>query len=480
MESQGYPWVLASVVALPGVALAAVGGWIGLDKPLGIVLALTGCIYLVVDVFVLQPRREAAEQANLRADRAVREFLERTVGLHTVDAVVREFGRAITLTLGDTRSVLLAPSEEGEFRVLLGSGSPPGEYREDPTPAFLWLSDCAEPLSRAHLRDMQQFEGARVALGLSDAFQCDVLLPLLHRGLLLGLGLVETTDRLGQATWGFLGAMRAHTTVALANTFLDAETRGRSQLARTFDLANAMQGSLMPEDRPVHGDGFELRGLFRPVAECGGDLWAWHVLEDGRICLLVADATGHGVAPALLAAVAQGTIDAHCQLARRDMEPGQLLAQLNGAIYRAGCQRYMMTAFAAIVDLSAGTLSFANAGQNFPYFIDATRGTVEPLIARGNSLGAVANTSFETHVVPMKRGDKLILYTDGVTEAAGPSAESWGERRFRAVLGAHRGESAVQLLDVVHAELERYLEGCQVSDDMTMVAFEYGNRNRSR
>jgi serine phosphatase RsbU (regulator of sigma subunit) len=327
------------------------------------------------------------------------------------------------------------------------------------------------------LVELQQFDGARDALALIDALGCDVLLPLLHRGLLLGLGLLKEPPETRDLS-GFYSGMRAYMTVAVANTFLDAEARGRSELAKSFDLATTMQESLMPDERPVRRDGFELKGLFKPVAECGGDLWAWRELSDGKVLLLIADATGHGAAPALLAAVAKGAIDAHWQMGLKTLEPETLLASLNAAIHRTGRKRYMMTAFAAVVDTVKGELRYANAGQNFPYFINGSgpkKGQVEPLIARGNSLGAASEAKFERHTRPMGDGDKLFLFTDGVTDAGTPSIDPWGEKRFRASLTANADKRAIHLPDLIMAEVDQHIAGRELMDDVTMLVFEYGH-----
>jgi len=86
--------------------------------------------------------------------------------------------------------------------------------------------------------------------------------------------------------------------------------------------------------------------------------------------------------------------------------------------------------------------------MNFPYFINGSgpkKGQVEPLIARGNSLGAASEAKFERHTRPMGNGDKLILFTDGVTDAGTPSIDPWGEKRFRASLTANADKRAIHL-----------------------------------
>jgi serine phosphatase RsbU (regulator of sigma subunit) len=234
---------------------------------------------------------------------------------------------------------------------------------------------------------------------------------------------------------------------------------------------------MMPVEKPVRRAGFELRGLFRPVAECGGDLWMWRDLGDGKVLLLTADATGHGAAPALLAAVAKGTVDALCQQWGSDVDPSQLLAQLGRVVYRAGKRRYLMTAFAAIVDTNAGVMVFANAGQNFPYLLRAPKEqggvfAMETLVARGDTLGTAPRVKFDVHRRELRPGDRLILYTDGVVDAGTPHKEPYGDKRLRSALMQFSTERTTKMPELILGELEKHTAGAPMGDDVTMLVFE--------
>ena len=118
----------------------------------------------------------------------------------------------------------------------------------------------------------------------------------------------------------------------------------------------------------------------------------------------------------------------------------------------------------------SGEVLFANAGQNFPYLI-SDRG-IEALVARGNSLGATAEAHFESHTRSMKPGDRLLLYTDGITDAGSPFMEPWGEKRFRAAITAMSGERATRIPDLLMNEVEQYIGAVEIADDITLLSFE--------
>jgi serine phosphatase RsbU (regulator of sigma subunit) len=385
---------------------------------------------------------------------------------------------------GPPRAVLIAPGADGQIRIVPLVGQAP--ILPDLAGALDWLGLIGEPLDHQGVSSMISLpveegggEGARHALALMDAAGCDVVLPLRHRGLLLGvvLGARPLERRADPELIRLLRALRAYATAAVARTFLRAEVKQRGQLTRTVDLATAMQEAMMPVEKPVRRAGFELRGLFRPVAECGGDLWMWRDLGGGKVLLLTADATGHGAAPALLAAVAKGTVDALCQQWGSDVDPAQLLAQLGRVVYRAGKRRYLMTAFAAIVDTTTRAMVFANAGQNFPYVLRAPREqggafTLETLVARGDTLGTAPRVKFDVHRKELQPGDRLVLYTDGVVDAGTPHKEPFGDKRLRSALVSLSTERSTKMPELILAELEKHTAGAPMGDDVTMLVFE--------
>jgi serine phosphatase RsbU (regulator of sigma subunit) len=276
----------------------------------------------------------------------------------------------------------------------------------------------------------------------------------------------------------FCQLLRASATTVMLTAHLRANSSGLDMLTRSMGLATAVQQSLMPDTEQVQRPGFELRGVFAPATECGGDFWTWRELTPHRCLVVVADATGHGAAPALLSAVAKGAVDACWQLMGPELGPGELLGALNKAVYRACKTRYLMSGFAAVLDAERGELRYANAAQSFPFVIGAPAAGHPPslkvLVEPGAALGVQPLASYPAHVHPMAPGDKLFLYTDGLVDAVGPGGTRFGERRLRGALQELAAERATVLPDLVMARLERYTAGEEALDDVTVVAVELG------
>ena len=448
---------------------------LGVASTAGLGLLGGAAVYLGVDALFIQPIIDRKQSGGGGLAGAARAFLQRALLAHTVADIALELDGVARSALGVERTLLLVPGLEGGVRVLGGDGSE-GARLGEAEQAFMWLGERGEPVDAEILFQLNEFEGARAARELLERLDAHVLLPLRHRGLLLGVAALSTPERADAAELGnFYRILAAHATVAIANTYLDVEAKGKKSLSKALDLATAIQEALMPDDRPVRRHGLAVRGLFRPVAECGGDLWTWQDIGAGRLLLLIGDATGHGAAPAMLTAVAKGSVDALRQVLGETLDPAELLAHMNRAVYRAGRTRYLMTAFAAVLDTTRGEIRFANAGQNFPYLItrgDGGRIKLEALVARGNTLGAAPDAPYQTAVRRLDPGDKVVLYTDGVIDAGSPGAEPFGEKRFRAALVSLADAPAARLAEGLLAEVDAYLAQRPFADDMTLVVAE--------
>jgi serine phosphatase RsbU (regulator of sigma subunit) len=469
-------WTVSLVAALPAAALAALGGVVGVHGLVGQILLGLSVVYLAGDVFLLQPRidRGLAGMGPTLSSSA-RFFLQRALAVRSAADVVVELEAVTRHALGVERTLVILPADNGGVEIL-GAMDDEAQRLGDAELAFRWLGDVGEPMDRAELSRLDQPE-AHATLELLTRLSGDAVLPLRHRGLLLGVAVLSEPARKGQAESQkrFYRALASHATVAIANTYLDREARGKKVLTRTFELATAVQEALMPEERTVKRAGTTIRGVYRPVAECGGDFWTYQDLGRGRLLLVIADATGHGAGPAMLTAVLKGAIDAARHVVGDAIDPGELLSLLNRAVFRAGHTRYLMTAFAAVIDSQECQLSFANAGQNFPYVLARTpegKVRLESLVARGNALGAVPEAVFPGHTRKLSPGDRLVLYTDGIVEAGSPRHEPYGEKRFRAALSALSDVPMSKIPDTIVNEVESYLAGRPYVDDMTLVAAE--------
>jgi serine phosphatase RsbU (regulator of sigma subunit) len=230
-------------------------------------------------------------------------------------------------------------------------------------------------------------------------------------------------------------------------------------------VARRIQQALLPKDLP-RPDSWELTAYYQPAREVGGDFYDFLEFEDGRLGLVVGDATGHGVPAALVMANTQSVLRAVAQ--RGGSAPSRALAEANEVLYTYIPPSMFVTCFYAILDPESGSLKYANAGHNLP----CTRrhdGLVDEFRARGMPLGLMPGMGYEEREAVLEPGESVLFFSDGLIEAHDPKGEMFGTLRLRDLLAEHP-RSGKDLTAYLVEELERFTgEGWEQEDDITLV-----------
>jgi len=261
-----------------------------------------------------------------------------------------------------------------------------------------------------------------------------------------------------------------------------SKNRELSEWRRSFEYelraAREIQMRLVPE-RPVCIAGMCFDFLYRPSGEVGGDLYDVLPLGDGRVGLLVCDASGHGVGAALVAVMLRmvfrsGGVNAQ--------EPARVLGTLNEELLRVVPPGQFATAFYGVYDSNNGRLTCASGGHPSPLLMRAKGGEPEWLTDGGLVLGSLEEAEWEEVAVDMQQGDKLFIYTDGVLDAGGATGERFGPERLAATARAAADARGPDLLRAVIAAIDRFMGASRATDDMTIVLAEpvSGQREEKR
>jgi serine phosphatase RsbU (regulator of sigma subunit) len=260
-----------------------------------------------------------------------------------------------------------------------------------------------------------------------------------------------------------------------------AEQTRKASLEREMSLARHVQQSMLPPDKLDQHGALKVIGYCMPATSCGGDWWTYRKLADGRMLVVVGDATGHGIHSAMIAATARGAVEALAAIDERLLTPDQVLRAIDSAIRQLGDTSVLMTAFAATLDSATGTLHYANAGQNFPYLIklgpDRVLAQASIIAASGNPLG---DHNIPTEIRRGSRelgpGDLFVCFTDGLVERANRAGQLFGDRRLRGALIGEAlpdGSALLALRDHVVHRVEAYAEGSIAEDDITLVMCQF-------
>ena len=245
----------------------------------------------------------------------------------------------------------------------------------------------------------------------------------------------------------------------------------RQRLEQELRVAREIQQALLPKDLPRF-PGYELSAYYQPAREVGGDFYDFLDLEDGRLGVVVGDATGHGIPAALVMANTQSVLRAVAQRGGGGSAPGQALAEANEVLFTYIPPNMFVTCFYGILDPESGHLVYANAGHNLPCWRHYDE--VGELRARGMPLGLMPGMEYEEKETILVPGDGVLFYSDGLIEAHDPQGEMFGTPKLREVVegqGEEEGEGS--LVARLLKELSGFVgDGWEQEDDITLVTLQ--------
>jgi serine phosphatase RsbU (regulator of sigma subunit) len=247
---------------------------------------------------------------------------------------------------------------------------------------------------------------------------------------------------------------------------LEQEIRERERVEQELRVARSIQQASLPKEVP-EPEGWEISPFYRPAREVGGDFYDFLELKDGRLGLVVGDATGKGVPAALVMASTRSMLRAVAQASA--YSPGDVLSRVNDSLAIDIPPNMFVTCFYAILDPKRGHLRYANAGHDLPYLWHG--GGAEDLKARGMPLGLMPGMSYEEKEVTMELGDSVLFYSDELVEAHEPKGEMFGFPRLRGLVAEH-GEGG-SLGNSLLEELYSFVgDGWEQEDDITLLTLK--------
>lgn len=277
---------------------------------------------------------------------------------------------------------------------------------------------------------------------------------------------IQSTDEIGMLGENF-------NFMADQLTILLQQTAEKATMEKELEVAKTIQETLVPTHDPVDKGAFKFAGYFQPASQCGGDWWTWHEMLGDRILVVIGDVTGHGVPSAMITAAAKAACDVARAVHGDNIDPALLLEIMNSAIYQSAKRKFVMTCFASMIDTKRRTITYANAGHNFPYLYRTGEGGVGgefgSLMIRGNRLGDLKESKYEVKTTDLQVGDLLVWYTDGIVECESSSGEEYGEKRFRASVRRAAALDAGEIRDAVVTDAANFFGDTVRKDDITLV-----------
>ena len=301
-------------------------------------------------------------------------------------------------------------------------------------------------------------------MACEEGTQSEVAIPLHVDGQLVGVFTASHPEMDGfpPEQLRLFQGLCSHVAVAVHNARRFGKERSeREKLTREGQEARAIQQALLPKSSPLI-PGFAVSGMSVPAGAVGGDWYDFIDLGDGRWGLVLADVAGKGTAAALLMSATRAMLRS---LAQNACSPGEVLEKLNGLLVNDFPSGRFVTMVYGVLDPAARTFTFANAGHLPPLVVDGS-GPRYVATEMGLPLG-LQSGSFSEVTVGLGEGARLVLYSDGITEAENPNDEQYGTQRLVAHIS--RNEAT---MDGLLEDVRRFANGAGLRDDATVILVE--------
>jgi sigma-B regulation protein RsbU (phosphoserine phosphatase) len=263
-----------------------------------------------------------------------------------------------------------------------------------------------------------------------------------------------------------LQALAEQTATAIHTERLVRELRQSERMRSEMEVARRLQMSLLPAHAP-RIPGLELAGTCQPSGHVGGDYFDFFALPDGRLGVVVADVSGHGVGSAIVMAGLRSTLYAEV---RDGAHPARVLERANAALARDFASTSLfVSAFLATYEPATGILAYSNAGHPPPLLARDTGSETIRLEEGGLLLGIQADVEYDAGTARLDPGAVLVIYTDGITEARKPGGEFFGEARLTRLVRDCRVLGAAAVHSTILAAVREHLGGASPDDDVTLV-----------
>ncbi len=246
----------------------------------------------------------------------------------------------------------------------------------------------------------------------------------------------------------------------------------KERINAELQLASDIQAHMLPCIFPPFPERteFDLYALMHPAKEVGGDFYDFFIVNDDKLAFIVADVSGKGVPAALFMVIAKTLIKNYTQM---NMDPAEVFTTVNHILCDGNDAGLFVTAWMGVLEITSGKLTYVNAGHN-PPLIKRANGEFEYLRERtGFVLAGMDGIKYRQNNLELHPGDRIFLYTDGVTESTNEHEELYGEERLQHFLNNHETGNTEEVLDSLRKDLRDFSNEAPQFDDITMLLLDY-------
>lgn len=280
---------------------------------------------------------------------------------------------------------------------------------------------------------------------------------------------IRSNDEIGDLAGSF-NNMAASLKQHIEN--LTAVTAEKERIGAELDVATHIQKSMLPCIFPPFPERkeFDVYATMNPAKEVGGDFYDFFMVDDTHLAVVIADVSGKGVPAALFMVIGKTLIKDHTQPGK---SLGEVFTDVNNMLCDSNSEGLFITAFEGVLDLVTGEFRYVNAGHEPPYLYKQGEGFEAYKIRAGFVLAGMEDLRYREGSLQLSPGDRIFLYTDGVTEATDGANQLYGSERLHRVLNANLDAGPETLLPAVKADVDQFVGDAPQFDDITMLCLAY-------
>ena len=259
---------------------------------------------------------------------------------------------------------------------------------------------------------------------------------------------------------------------------LTTVTAEKERIGAELNVATQIQADMLPRIFPAfpEREEFDVYATMNPAKEVGGDFYDFFLVDDDHLAVVIADVSGKGVPAALFMVIAKTLIKNHAQ---NQEAPGTVFTQTNEQLCEGNDAGLFVTAWMGVLEISTGKFVYVNAGHN-PPLLKRAGGQFEWLKSRpGFVLAGMEGVRYRENTLQLEPGDRLYLYTDGVTEATNSHEELFGDERLQNALNEYMDLPVEQFLPKIKECIDAFVGDADQFDDITMLALDYQSKGET-
>lgn len=410
--------------------------------------------HLIQDLFLLQ---RVAQKINSNLD---------------FDSLLEEIVNDVAQTFGYSRSAILMKDDGANELVIAAVRGWTVNYHQKgerfKIGEFGMVGHAAAIGTTYYAPDVRKDPHYRVS---EEQTRSEIDIPLKSRGRLIGIFNAQHTevDAFPPGRIQLLEALAGHIATAIENAQLfQLERSEKERMSKELTEARTIQRGLFPDTSP-RIRGFAVSGTCLPCLEVGGDWYDYITLPDGRLAVVLADVSGKGLGAAMLMSSTRTVLRL---IAENGAPPAEVLTRVNRLLMKDLPPTRFVTLIYAVLDPKTLKVVFASAGHCHPLLVDS--GGPQFLDAGGGLPLGIQEVAFSEREVLLMPGSRLLLYSDGVTEAMDASSEQYGEARL-----ADHARAKSLTVEGLLKDVRQFTNGAPASDDVTVVMIE-ASRNSER